>query len=71
MKQAKVEATQVVEKYLKDKQDEFRKKASSTNVSAEAKALEQQTSADIAQMKTTFSSNKQANFGFHSFFVCA
>lgn len=59
MKQAKTEAAQVVEKYKADKEEEFRSKASSTNVNAEAGVLEEQTAADIAQMKVSFEKNKQ------------
>eukprot|EP01083_Nonionella_stella_P138658 421984_1 len=59
MKQAKTEAAEVVEKYKADKEEEFRSKASSTNVNAEAGALEEKTAADIAQMKVSFEKNKQ------------
>mmetsp|Transcript_24779 Transcript_24779/g.32265 ORF Transcript_24779/g.32265 Transcript_24779/m.32265 type:complete len:107 (+) Transcript_24779:134-454(+) len=59
MKQAKVEAAEVVDKYRSDKESEFKAKASSTDISAESVVLEEQTAADVAQMKINFEKNKQ------------
>jgi hypothetical protein len=62
MKQAKTEAAEVVEKYRLEKEAEFKAKASSTNLSAESGALEQQTAADITQMNASFEKNKKVFF---------
>lgn len=59
MKQAKVEAAEVVDKYRIDKENEFKTKASATNVSAESTVLEEQTAADVAKMRVTFDQNKE------------
>lgn len=61
MKQAKVEAAIMVDKYRLEKESEFKAKAASSKLASESATLEATTSAEIAQMKIVFERNKPVN----------
>jgi hypothetical protein len=61
MKQAKSEAATVVEKYKAEKEAEFKKKTSSSSLSAENAAMTAETDREIAQMKMDFEKNKDVS----------